>query len=298
MPARGRHQRQGLGGRLPRRGPCAPAGLRVGPLHLAPSRAGERAHRRGRRAPSPTRRWRSALAARARGSGAPGAPGRISEPPTYFETLTAAALRALPAARVDIAVLEVGMGGRLDATNVADPAGLGDRERCDFDHEAYLGRRLAAIAREKAGVMRAGARRCSARCPGRAARASRRRRGARARGCGRHRRRAAARTGRGSSTSRPRSPAIPACARCRARTSATTSLVAVRAARGGARGRPRLDLARGQARPFRACAGPGACSGFPADPPAAARRRPQPRRGARAGRLPARRSAPSSCSSA
>jgi dihydrofolate synthase/folylpolyglutamate synthase len=54
-----------------------------------------------------------------------------------------------------VAVLEVGLGGRLDATNVVEPLASAIVS-VDFDHEVYLGRTLAAIAREKAGVMRAG----------------------------------------------------------------------------------------------------------------------------------------------
>jgi dihydrofolate synthase/folylpolyglutamate synthase len=75
--------------------------------------------------------------------------------PTYFEVLTTAALDHFRNARVDVAVLEVGMGGRLDATNVAEPlasAIVG----IEKDHEAYLGSTLAAIAHEKAGVLRRG----------------------------------------------------------------------------------------------------------------------------------------------
>jgi dihydrofolate synthase/folylpolyglutamate synthase len=81
--------------------------------------------------------------------------GRISERPTYFETLTAAAFEHFRRARIEVAVLEVGMGGRLDATNVKDPL-LSAIVTLARDHEAYLGRTLAAIAREKAGVLRRG----------------------------------------------------------------------------------------------------------------------------------------------
>jgi dihydrofolate synthase/folylpolyglutamate synthase len=80
--------------------------------------------------------------------------GRIPAHPTYFETLTAAAFWHFRAARVEVAVLEVGLGGRLDATNVADPL-VCAVVSLDFDHEAFLGTTLAAIAREKAGVLRA-----------------------------------------------------------------------------------------------------------------------------------------------
>jgi dihydrofolate synthase / folylpolyglutamate synthase len=81
--------------------------------------------------------------------------GTIAAHPTYFEVLTAAALLHFRERKVEVAVLEVGMGGRLDATNVVEPAASAIVS-VDLDHEAYLGRTLAAIAREKAGVLRAG----------------------------------------------------------------------------------------------------------------------------------------------
>jgi len=75
--------------------------------------------------------------------------------PTFFEVLTAAAFAHFQRRRVDVAVLEVGLGGRLDATNVVDPVASAIVS-IDFDHEVYLGRTLAAIAGEKAGILRAG----------------------------------------------------------------------------------------------------------------------------------------------
>jgi dihydrofolate synthase/folylpolyglutamate synthase len=75
--------------------------------------------------------------------------------PTYFEALTAAAFVHFREREVDVAVLEVGMGGRLDATNVVDPLASAIVS-VDLDHEAYLGRTLGAIALEKAGVLRKG----------------------------------------------------------------------------------------------------------------------------------------------
>lgn len=81
--------------------------------------------------------------------------GAMAAHPTYFEALTAAAFLHFRDAGVEVAVLEVGMGGRLDATNVAEPVASAIVS-VDLDHEAYLGRTLQAIAREKAGVMRAG----------------------------------------------------------------------------------------------------------------------------------------------
>jgi dihydrofolate synthase/folylpolyglutamate synthase len=73
--------------------------------------------------------------------------------PTYFEVLTAAAFVHFRRVGVDAAVLEVGMGGRLDATNVVEPLATAIVS-VDRDHEAFLGSTLGAIAREKAGVLR------------------------------------------------------------------------------------------------------------------------------------------------
>jgi dihydrofolate synthase/folylpolyglutamate synthase len=83
------------------------------------------------------------------------AAGTLETHTTYFETVTAMALLAFAEAACDYVVLEVGLGGRLDATNVVTP------ELCvitpiDFDHEAWLGRSLEAIAGEKAGILKAG----------------------------------------------------------------------------------------------------------------------------------------------
>jgi dihydrofolate synthase/folylpolyglutamate synthase len=79
--------------------------------------------------------------------------GALQAHPTYFEVLTAAAFERFRAARVDVTVLEVGMGGRLDATNVKDPLASAVVS-LSLDHEQYLGDRVRQIAREKAGVMR------------------------------------------------------------------------------------------------------------------------------------------------
>jgi dihydrofolate synthase/folylpolyglutamate synthase len=75
--------------------------------------------------------------------------------PTYFELVTAAAFLGFAAAEVDLAVVEVGMGGRLDATNVADPV-LSIITEIGLDHERHLGTSLAEIASEKAGILRHG----------------------------------------------------------------------------------------------------------------------------------------------
>jgi dihydrofolate synthase/folylpolyglutamate synthase len=79
----------------------------------------------------------------------------LGELPTYFELLTAAAFRGFAAAEVDLAVVEVGMGGRLDATNVAEPV-LSVITEIGLDHERWLGGTLAEIAGEKAGILRRG----------------------------------------------------------------------------------------------------------------------------------------------
>jgi dihydrofolate synthase/folylpolyglutamate synthase len=81
--------------------------------------------------------------------------GALDSHTTYFETVTAMAFDIFAAEAVDIVVLEVGLGGRLDATNVVHP------ELCvitsiDFDHEAFLGKSLESIAGEKAGILKAG----------------------------------------------------------------------------------------------------------------------------------------------
>ncbi|HEX5758449.1 MAG TPA: Mur ligase family protein [Thermoanaerobaculia bacterium] len=78
-----------------------------------------------------------------------------SELPTYFEALTAAAFLAFAEDAIDLAVLEVGMGGRLDATNVVEPV-LSVITPISLEHREHLGETLAAIAREKAGILRAG----------------------------------------------------------------------------------------------------------------------------------------------
>jgi dihydrofolate synthase/folylpolyglutamate synthase len=80
---------------------------------------------------------------------------RLGHSPTYFEAVTAAAFLWFAAERVDLAVVEVGLGGRLDATNVCEPV-LSLITSISLEHRELLGDTLAAIAREKAGIMRAG----------------------------------------------------------------------------------------------------------------------------------------------
>jgi dihydrofolate synthase / folylpolyglutamate synthase len=83
------------------------------------------------------------------------ADGSLESPPTFFEATTAIAFELFRRARVDVAVLEVGLGGRLDSTNIVDPIAAAITS-IDFDHEQYLGNTLAAIAAEKAGIIRRG----------------------------------------------------------------------------------------------------------------------------------------------
>jgi dihydrofolate synthase/folylpolyglutamate synthase len=79
---------------------------------------------------------------------------RIADSPvTYFEALTVAALVHFAASGVELAVLEVGLGGRLDATNASEPA-LSLITEIGLDHREHLGETLAEIAREKAGILR------------------------------------------------------------------------------------------------------------------------------------------------
>jgi dihydrofolate synthase/folylpolyglutamate synthase len=80
-------------------------------------------------------------------------PGEIG--PTYFEITTAMALLHFCRKKVDTAVLEVGMGGRLDSTNVCQPA-VAVITSISFDHTKQLGNTLEAIAREKAGIIKPG----------------------------------------------------------------------------------------------------------------------------------------------
>jgi dihydrofolate synthase/folylpolyglutamate synthase len=77
------------------------------------------------------------------------------EPPTYFEMVTAMAFLYFAEEEVDWAIVEVGMGGRLDATNVIVPA-VSVITNVSFDHQEHLGASLSSIAREKAGIVKHG----------------------------------------------------------------------------------------------------------------------------------------------
>jgi dihydrofolate synthase/folylpolyglutamate synthase len=81
------------------------------------------------------------------------AAGKLRAHPTYFECVTAMAFQYFAESRVDFGVFEVGLGGRLDATNILAPA-ISLITTIDFDHENFLGHSLSDIATEKAGILK------------------------------------------------------------------------------------------------------------------------------------------------
>ena len=83
------------------------------------------------------------------------ADGSLRAHPTYFECVTAMAFEYFRQQHVDFAIFEVGLGGRLDATNILLPA-VAIITRIDFDHENFLGHSLQEIAGEKAGILKPG----------------------------------------------------------------------------------------------------------------------------------------------
>jgi len=83
------------------------------------------------------------------------ATGKLRAHPTFFEVVTALAFEHFAKACVEIAIIEVGLGGRLDATNVLTPE-VSVITHVDFDHENFLGHSLAEIAGEKAGIIKTG----------------------------------------------------------------------------------------------------------------------------------------------
>ncbi len=80
---------------------------------------------------------------------------KLAHPPTYFEFLTCLAFLFFREKKIDLAVLEVGMGGRFDATNVVKPL-CSVINSISFEHEKFLGETLAKIAFEKAGIIKEG----------------------------------------------------------------------------------------------------------------------------------------------
>ena len=81
--------------------------------------------------------------------------GALEVQPTFFEATTAVAFELFRRAQVDVAVLEVGLGGRLDATNVVSPT-VTAITSIALDHQQYLGTTLREIAQEKAGIIKPG----------------------------------------------------------------------------------------------------------------------------------------------
>lgn len=84
------------------------------------------------------------------------ASGALAAHPTFFECVTAMAFDFFARQKVDLAVIEVGMGGRLDSTNIVVPE-VAVITPIAFDHENFLGHSIEEIAREKAGIVKAGA---------------------------------------------------------------------------------------------------------------------------------------------
>lgn len=80
---------------------------------------------------------------------------KIDTPPTFFEQVTAIALLAFAEAKVELAILETGLGGRLDATTAAGAEVVGITP-ISVDHQEYLGETIEQIASEKAAIIRAG----------------------------------------------------------------------------------------------------------------------------------------------
>jgi dihydrofolate synthase/folylpolyglutamate synthase len=80
---------------------------------------------------------------------------RMDPPPTFFEATTAMACDLFRSSGVDVAVMEVGLGGRLDATNALEPVATAITS-IDFDHQSLLGSTLQEIAAEKAGIIKPG----------------------------------------------------------------------------------------------------------------------------------------------
>ena len=80
---------------------------------------------------------------------------KLDQFPTYFEFITAIAFLWFREEKIDIGVMEIGLGGRFDAVNIIEPV-LSVITEIDYDHQKHLGRTLTSIAGEKAGIMRNG----------------------------------------------------------------------------------------------------------------------------------------------
>jgi dihydrofolate synthase / folylpolyglutamate synthase len=105
---------------------------------------------------------------RSLGDGASPGQGGLSVSPTFFEVSTAVAFEIFKRAAVDVAIVEVGLGGRFDATNVLTPT-ITAITTIAFDHERHLGSTLDQIAFEKAGIAKRGVPLVIGRLPGEAA---------------------------------------------------------------------------------------------------------------------------------
>src|SRR5271155_78715 len=81
------------------------------------------------------------------------ASGKLASHPTFFECVTAIAFLAFANHKIDFAVYEVGLGGRLDSTNIVQPE-VAILTPIDFDHENFLGHSIQEIAGEKAGIIK------------------------------------------------------------------------------------------------------------------------------------------------
>ena len=81
---------------------------------------------------------------------------KMADKPTEFELITALAFEHFYQSRCDVVVLEVGLGGRLDSTNVIENTALSIITGIDFDHTALLGNTIEEIAKEKAGIIKEG----------------------------------------------------------------------------------------------------------------------------------------------
>ena len=127
------------------------AGVRAATVHVAASRRSRGALRHRR-----LRRWTPTASCGATCSTAPiGCGAERCGPPTFFEATTAIAFELFRRARVEVAVIEVGLGGRFDSTNVITPP-AGAITSIGLDHQEHLGDTLAAIAFEKAGIIKPG----------------------------------------------------------------------------------------------------------------------------------------------
>ena len=116
--------------------------------------------------PSRMTPWRRLSQSRSGWWQRPRRPGRAGAEASWFDLVTLAGLWAFREAGVDWAVLEVGLGGRLDSTNVIDPPEVAVVTTIALEHTAILGDTLAAIAQEKGGIVKPGSRLVTGTPPG------------------------------------------------------------------------------------------------------------------------------------